>query len=88
VHKEKNIKSHLAPEHHKLLSLKLKAAWGETDYLKAHKELQKVHDWLAMINIAAAQKEKRKNKVLFESVVTLQSFLLSCFTFFTASAPM
>lgn len=54
IHKETNIKNHLSPEHHKLLSMKLKAAWGETDYLQARKELQKVHDWLATINIAAA----------------------------------
>jgi len=55
VHKENNIKNHLSPEHHKLLSMKLKAAWGETDYPRARKELQKVHDWLATINIAAAR---------------------------------
>lgn len=55
VHKENNVKSHLAPEHHKLLSLKLKAAWGTTDPLQARKALQKVHDWLATINLAAAR---------------------------------
>ena len=55
VHKENNVKSHLAQEHHKLLSLKLKAAWGATDPLQARKELQKVHDWLATINLAAAR---------------------------------
>lgn len=55
VHKENNIKSHLTSEHHKLLSMKLQAAWGLTDYRKACQELQKVHDWLATLNLAAAR---------------------------------
>jgi len=54
VHKERNVKSHLPPDYHQLLSLKLKAAWGMTDYVEARRQLQKVHDWLATINLAAA----------------------------------
>ena len=40
---------------HKLLSLKLKAAWGMTDYAEAKRALEKVYDCLATINIAAAR---------------------------------
>lgn len=54
IHKERNIKSHLPKQYHRLLSMKLKSAWGMTDYIQAKQELQKVHDWLATINIAAA----------------------------------
>ena len=72
VHKENNIKSHLSPEHHKLLSMKLKAAWGETDYPKARRELQKVHDWLATINIAAA----RSLEEGFEDTLTVNKLKL------------
>ena len=54
IHKERNIKKYLPKQHHKLLELKLKSAWGMTDYVQAKKALQKVHDWLATINLAAA----------------------------------
>lgn len=54
IHKERNIKSHLPKQYHRLLSMKLKSAWGMTDYTQAKQELQRVHDWLATINIAAA----------------------------------
>jgi len=54
IHKERNIKSYLPQEKHKLLSLKLKKAWGMTDYAKAQKELYRIRDWLAKINRAAA----------------------------------
>src|SRR3974390_3758916 len=37
-----------------MLALKLKMAWGMTEYDKALQELRKVHDWLASINQAAA----------------------------------
>ena len=55
VHKERNIRSHLPKQYHKLLSMKLWAAWEMTEYDQAYKELQKVHDWLASINQAAAR---------------------------------
>ena len=38
-----------------MLSLKLKMAWGMTEYDTALQELRKVHDWLASINQAAAE---------------------------------
>jgi putative transposase len=55
VHKERNIQKYLPKKYQRLLSMKLRAAWGMTDYSQAYKELQKVHDWLASINEAAAQ---------------------------------
>lgn len=54
VHKKRNIQNHLPKKYHGLLSLKLKMAWGMTEYDKALKELRKVHDWLASINQEAA----------------------------------
>ncbi len=54
IHKERNIKSYLPKEKHKLLSLKLRKAWGMTEYAQAKKELYRIHDWLAEINLAAA----------------------------------
>ena len=54
LHKERNLQSHLPPEYHKLLRLKLRAAWNLTDYVEAKRQLEKVHDWLATINVAAA----------------------------------
>jgi transposase-like protein len=55
LHKERNIQKYLAKKYHKLLSMKLWAAWGMTNYEEAYKELQKVHDWLASVNQAAAR---------------------------------
>jgi len=55
IHKQRNIEKYLPKKHHKLLALKLTAAWGMTQYSQARKELQKVHDWLASINLAAAR---------------------------------
>lgn len=55
LHKERNIQKYLPKKYHKLLKLKLRAAWGMTDYEEAKKELYKVHDWLASINLAAAR---------------------------------
>ena len=55
VHKKRNIQKYLPKQYHAMLSLKLKMAWGMTEYNKALKELRKVHDWLASINQAAAE---------------------------------
>jgi putative transposase len=55
VHKKRNIQKYLPKKYHGLLSMKLKMAWGMTEYDKALKELRKVHDWLASINQAAAE---------------------------------
>jgi len=54
VHKKRNLQKYLPKKYHGMLSLKLKMAWGMTEYDKAYKELGKVHDWLASINQAAA----------------------------------
>jgi len=54
VHKKRNIQKYLPKKYHGMLSLKLKMAWGMTEYDKAFKELRKVHDWLASINQEAA----------------------------------
>jgi len=54
VHKKRNIQKYLPKKYHGMLSLKLKMAWGMTEYDKALKELRKVHDWLASINQEAA----------------------------------
>jgi len=55
LHKERNIQKYLPKKYHKLLAMKLRAAWGMTDYQEAKNELYKVHDWLALINQAAAK---------------------------------
>jgi transposase-like protein len=55
VHKERNIRKYLPKKYHKLLSMKIQTAWGMSRYEEAYKELQKVHDWLASINEAAAR---------------------------------
>ena len=73
LHKEKNIKKYLPKKYHKVLSLKLKVAWGMTDYAEAKKELEKVHDWLATINIAAAKSLEEG----FEETLTANKLNLS-----------
>ena len=55
LHKQRNIQKHLPKKYHHLLAMKIRAAWGMTDYKEAKKELYKVHDWLASINQAAAK---------------------------------
>ncbi len=55
VHKKRNIQKYLPKKYHGMLSLKLRMAWGMTEYQKAYQELRKVHDWLAWINQAAAE---------------------------------
>jgi transposase-like protein len=54
IHKERNIRSYLPKKHHRILAMKLRVAFGMTDYDEALKELRKVHDWLASISDAAA----------------------------------
>jgi transposase-like protein len=55
IHKERNIRSYLPKKHHQLLAMKLRVAFGMTDYDEALKELRKVHDWLVSISEAAAK---------------------------------
>jgi putative transposase len=54
IHKERNIRSYLPKKHHRLLAMKLKAAFGMTEYAEALRELRKVHTWLMSISDAAA----------------------------------
>jgi transposase-like protein len=54
IHKERNIRSYLPKKHHRLLAIKLKAAFGMTDHAEALKELTKVRDWLMSVSDAAA----------------------------------
>ena len=54
VHKKRNIQKYLPKKYHGMLSLKLRMAWGMTEYHQTLQELRKVHDWLASINQAAA----------------------------------
>lgn len=54
LHKERNIRSYLPKKYHKLLGMKLRAAWGMTRHEDALTELLKVRDWLAEISQAAA----------------------------------
>jgi transposase-like protein len=55
LHKARNIRRYLPQKYHRLLALKLKAAFGMTDHAEAVKELRKVQDWLSSINDAAAK---------------------------------
>jgi transposase-like protein len=54
IHKERNILGHLPKNYHKIVRMKLQTAWNMTDYQQAKEQLQKVHDYLATINLAAA----------------------------------
>jgi transposase-like protein len=54
IHKQRNIRSYLPKKHHRLLAIKLKAAFGMTDHTEALKELTKVRDWLMSVSDAAA----------------------------------
>ena len=73
LHKERNIRKYLPKKYHKLLTMKLRAAWGMTDYNEAKKELYKVHDWLASINQAAAKSLEEG----FEQTLTVNRLGLS-----------
>ena len=53
--------------------MKLKAAWGMIDYAEAKKELEKMHDCLATINIASA----RSLEEGFEETLTVNKLNLS-----------
>jgi transposase-like protein len=55
LHKKRNLQQYLPKKYHGMLSMKLRMAWGMTEYDKAYQELRKVHDWLASINQAAAE---------------------------------
>jgi transposase-like protein len=73
IHKERNIRGYLPKKHHRILAMKLRAAFGMTDYDEALKELQKVHDWLASISQAAASSLDEG----FEELLTVHKLKLS-----------
>jgi putative transposase len=73
LHKRRNVQKHLPKKYHGILALKLRVAWAMTDYEQARQELQKVHDWLASINQAAAQSLEEG----FEETLTINRLNLS-----------
>ena len=73
LHKRRNVQKHLPKKYHGMLALKLRVAWEMTDYDQARQELQKVHDWLASINQAAAQSLEEG----FEETLTINRLGLS-----------
>jgi putative transposase len=73
IHKERNIRSYLPKKHHRLLAMKLRAAFGMTDYDEALEELGKVHQWLMTISEAAANSLQEG----FEELLTVHKLKLS-----------
>jgi transposase-like protein len=54
IHKRRNIEAHLPEKHHDELRRLLNAAWHETDYDRAKKQLLTTVRWLERLNPAAA----------------------------------
>lgn len=54
IHKRRNIEAHLPEKHHDELRRLLNAAWHETDYQRAKKQLLTTVRWLERLNPAAA----------------------------------
>ena len=73
LHKRRNVEKYLPQKYHAMLALKLRVAWEMTDYEQARQELQKVQDWLASINQAAAQSLEEG----FEETLTINRLGLS-----------
>jgi putative transposase len=73
IHKERNIRGYLPKKHHRLLAMKLRAAFGMTDYNEALKELGKVHQWLMTISEVAANSLHEG----FEELLTVHKLKLS-----------
>jgi putative transposase len=73
IHKERNISSYLPKKYHRLLAMKLRVAFGMTDYDEALKELRKVHDWLASLSDSAAGSLDEG----FEELLTVHKLKLS-----------
>jgi len=73
IHKERNIRGYLPKKHHRLLAMKLRVAFGMTDYNGALKELGKVHDWLMSVSEAAANSLQEG----FEELLTVHKLKLS-----------
>ena len=72
LHKERNLRRYLPKKYHRLVAMKLKAAFGMTDYAEAVGELRKVQDWLGSINQAAAQSLEEG----FEELLTVNKLQL------------
>ena len=72
IHKERNIRSYLPKKHHRLLAMKLKTAFGMTDYAEALRELTRVHEWLMSISDAAVVSLKEG----FEELLTVNKLQL------------
>jgi transposase-like protein len=72
IHKERNIRSYLPKKHYRLLAMKLKTAFGMTDYAEALMELTKVRDWLMSISDAAASSLEEG----FEELLTVNKLKL------------
>lgn len=73
LHKRRNVEKYLPQKYHGMLALKLRVAWEMTNYEQARQELQKVQDWLASINQAAAQSLEEG----FEETLTINRLDLS-----------
>lgn len=54
IHKRRNIEAHLPKKHHDELGRQLNAAWHETDYERAKKQLLATIRWLQRLNPDAA----------------------------------
>jgi transposase-like protein len=54
IHKRRNIEAHLPQQHHDELRRQLNAAWHDTDYERARKQLLATVKWLDRINPDAA----------------------------------
>jgi transposase-like protein len=67
VHKERNILEHLPANYHQVVRLKLRAAWGMSDYAKAKAALREVLSYLRQLNPAAA----RSLEEAFEETLTV-----------------
>jgi len=72
IHKQRNIRSYLPKKYHRLLAMKLKAAFGMSEYADALKELTKVRDWLMSISDAAASSLEEG----FEELLTVNNLKL------------
>jgi putative transposase len=55
IHKRRNVLDYLNEEHHSQASLRLRAAWSESDPVKAEAELRKTVRWLRSISPGAAR---------------------------------
>ena len=55
IHKERNVKSYLPEKHHRVVKMRLRAAWTMKFYSDAKKELKKLVEYLDDLNPSAAR---------------------------------